>query len=75
MLLKMTYVDVRIILSNKKKYGIYDKDFFGELLLYINTPYFYCKNEIAKGKKRKDMQEMQTFSLKLIQVSFLLHMF
>ena len=31
-----------------KKYGIYDKDF-----LKINTPYFYCKNETAKGKKQK----------------------
>lgn len=58
-----------------KKYGIYDKDFLEKFYSISIHHIFIAKMKSQRERNRKEMQEMQTFSLKLIQVSFLLHMF
>lgn len=58
-----------------KKYGIYDKDFLENFYSISIHHIFIAKMKSQRERNRKEMQEMQTFSLKLIQVSFLLHMF
>ena len=56
MLLKMTYVDVRIILS--KKDGIYDKDFFENFYSISIHRIFIAKMKSQRERNRKEMQEM-----------------